>query len=159
VRYLTIAALSDRADSDADLSVFLLAPHETVCLLTRYRDPSKPSGDAMPVVRLPSKTLKGLSFSVPELILIKSWSEGAGLRMVVRLDHGSETEDYEEVLALHVGGSKLCRWIMWRGVQLVFVQPLIGRLRGYGSVAEAFEYLAARRHTVLTDIKPGRWPL
>ena len=112
----------------------------------------------MPVVRLPSRALKGVSFSVPELILIASWSEANGLRMVVRLDHGSETEDYEEVLALHLGDSPLCRWIMWRGAQMVFVQPLIGRRQRYGSVAEAFEALTARQHIVVTDIKPARWP-
>lgn len=112
----------------------------------------------MTVIRLPSKALKGLSFSVPELILIRSWSQANGLRMVVRLDHGSDSEDYEEVLAFHFGTSPLCPWIMWRSVRMVFIQPLIGRLRRFGSVAEAFEALAAGDRTVLTDIKPVRWP-
>lgn len=112
----------------------------------------------MPVIDLPPKVLKGLSFSVPELILVRSWSEANGLHMVVRLDHGSETEDYEEVLALHVGDSAVCRWILWRNAKLVFVQPLIGRARKYGSVAEAFEALVAEQDVALTDIKPACWP-
>ncbi len=112
----------------------------------------------MPIVQLPLKRLKGLSFKISELILIKSWSEGNGLRMVVRLDHGSEAEDYEEVLAFHLGDSPLCRWIMWRNATVVFIQPLIGRTQRYGSVAEAFEAMAAKQQVVLTDIKPGRWP-
>jgi hypothetical protein len=112
----------------------------------------------MPVVQLPSKVLKGLSFRVPELTLIKSWSEANGLRMVVRLDHGSEAEDYEEVLAFHVGDSSLCQWIMWRNEKAVFIQPLIGRPQRYGSVAEAFEAIAAKQQVILTDIKPTRWP-
>ncbi|MEA2740140.1 MAG: hypothetical protein QOH05_3447 [Acetobacteraceae bacterium] len=112
----------------------------------------------MPVIHLPPKALKGVSFSVPELILIRSWSEANSLRMVVRLDHGSETEDYEEVLAFHLGSSPLCRWIMWRGTRSVFVQPLIGRTRRYGSVAEAFEGLAPKQRVVVTDIKQDRWP-
>jgi hypothetical protein len=112
----------------------------------------------MPVIQLPSKALKGLSFTVAELILISSWSEASGLRMVVRLDHGSDAEDYEEVLAFHLGESPLCRWIMWRNATVVFIQPLIGRTQQYGSVAEAFEALAARQQPVLTDIKPSRWP-
>ena len=111
----------------------------------------------MPVVRSQPRGLEGVSFSVPELILIGSWSVANGMRMVVRLDHGSETEDYEEVLALHLGDSPLCRWIMWRGAQTVFVQPLIGRRQQYASVAEAFEALTARHHIVVTDIKPARW--
>jgi hypothetical protein len=113
----------------------------------------------MPVVQLPPhKHLKGLSFSVAELVLIKSWSEASWFRMVVRLDHGSDAEEYEEVLAFHLGNSPLCGWIMWRDVQAVFIQPLIGRPQRYGSVAEAFEALAAKQPVVLTDIKPGRWP-
>jgi hypothetical protein len=112
----------------------------------------------MPVVQLPSKASKGQSFAVPELILIRSWSEANGLRMVVRLDHGSEAEDYEEVLAFHRGGSPLCCWIMWRNSRSVFVQPLIGRSQSYGSVAEAFEAMAAKRRVVVTDIEATRWP-
>src|ERR1700709_2421294 len=103
----------------------------------------------MDVVQLPSKTLKGLSFSVAELTLIKSWSEANGLHMVVRLDHGSDVEDYEEVLAFHLGDSPLCRWIMWRNARTVFIQPLIGRKQCYGSAAEAFDAIAAKRSVVL----------
>jgi hypothetical protein len=117
-----------------------------------------PSEDAMPVIQLTSKALRGLSFSVPELTLIRSWSEANGLRMAVRLDHGSDTEDFEEVLAFHCGDSNLCRWMMWRDARTVFVQPLIGRARRYGTVAEAFEASAAKQRVVLTDIKPTRWP-
>ncbi len=112
----------------------------------------------MPVIQLPSKVLKGLSFSVAELILIQSWSEANGLRMVVRLDHGSDAEDYEEVLAFHPGDSPLCHWIRGRDARAVFIQPLIGRTQRYGSAAEAFESMAARRRVVLTDITPARWP-
>lgn len=112
----------------------------------------------MPVGQIPLKALKGLSFSIAELILIGSWSEARRLRMVVRLDHGSDVEDYEEVLAFHLGGSPLCHWIMWRDLNVVFVQPLVGRTKRYGSVAEAIEALATKRRVVLTDIKPSHWP-
>ena len=113
----------------------------------------------MSVIQLPAKASKGQSFAVPELILIRSWSEAHGLRMVVRLDHGSEAEDYEEVLAFHRGESPLCCWIMWRNSRTVFVQPLIGRIQRYGSVAEAFEAMAAKRRVVVSDIEATRWPI
>jgi hypothetical protein len=112
----------------------------------------------MPVIKLPVKILKGLSFSLPELILIASWSEANRLRMVVRLDHGSDSEDYEEVLAFHLGNSPLCRWIMWRSARIVFIQPLIGRTQRYASVAEAFETMTSKRRVALTDINPVAWP-
>ncbi len=112
----------------------------------------------MPVVRLPSKALKGLSFSVPELTLIRSWSDANGLRMVVRLDHRSEAEDYEEVLALHVGERPLYSWMMWRGQRMVFIQPLIGRSRRFGSIADAFEDIAEQHSFVVSDIIAESWP-
>lgn len=109
----------------------------------------------MPVVQLPSMALKGLSFSVAELILIRSRSEARSLRMVVRLDHGSDAEEYEEVLAFHLGSSPLCQWIMWRDANVVFVQPLIGRTKRYPSVAAAVGSLTAKRRVALADIKPS----
>jgi hypothetical protein len=112
----------------------------------------------MAAIQLVAKAPKGLSFSIAELILIESWSESNGLRMVVRLDHGSDAEEYEEVLALHVGHSPLCRWIMWRDARAVILQPLIGRAQRYGSAAEAFEAVAARQPVILTDIEPMGWP-
>lgn len=112
----------------------------------------------MPVIQLPSKVLKGFSFSIAELILIRSWSEARSLRMVVRLDHGSEAEEFEEVLAFHAGTSPLCHWIMWRDMNVVSVQPLIGRTKRYESVANAVEALAKKRRVVVTDIKAPHWP-
>ncbi len=78
--------------------------------------------------------------------------------MVIRLDHGSEAEEFEEVLAFHVGDSSLCRWIMWRNANAVYVQPLIGRFQRYGSVPEAFEAMNKKQPVAVTDIKATRWP-
>jgi hypothetical protein len=119
----------------------------------------KRSEAVMPVIQTPAKTLQGLSFSPDELILAKTWSQSNSLRMVIRLDHGSDTEEFEEVLAIHVGDSSLCRWIVWRDAIEVFVQPLIGRKEGYSSVAEAFESLAAKQPVFLTDIEATGWPV
>ena len=55
----------------------------------------------MRATRRPTKLLKGLSFDIADLDLIRSRSEANGLRMVVRLDHGSDVEDYEEVLIFY----------------------------------------------------------
>jgi len=113
----------------------------------------------MPDIKLPSRTLRGLSFSLSELSLIKCWSQASSLRVVIRLDHGSDTEEFEEVLAFHVGDSSPCQWIMWRDATAVFVQPLIGRIQGFGSVAEAFEALVAKQPVFLTDIVAADWPI
>jgi hypothetical protein len=102
--------------------------------------------------------LRGLSFGIADLILVLAWSEARGLRMVVRLDHGSETEEYEEVLAFHTESGRLCRWMLWRDAEAVFVQPLLGRTQRYGSVAEAIDALTPRQGVVVTDVMAPRWP-
>lgn len=108
---------------------------------------------------MPAKRLRGLSFNLDELTLVKNWSRSSSLRMVVRLDHGSDAEEFEEVLAIHIGDSALCRSIMWRDANAVYVQPLIGRTQRYGSVAEAFEALVAKQPVFLTDIEATGWPI
>jgi|SRR5476649_457177 hypothetical protein len=112
----------------------------------------------MPVIKLPAVKPTGLSFKLTELILAGRWSQANSLRLVIRLDHGSDTEEFEEVLAVHVGDSPVCRWIMWRDATAVFVQPLIGRKQRYGSVAEAFESLVTKQLVFLTDIDATGWP-
>jgi hypothetical protein len=109
-------------------------------------------------VQFSSANLRGLAFSIADLILIRAWAEGSGLDMVVRLDHGTETEEYEEVLAFHTGRSRPCRFIMWRDAESVYLQPLIGRTRRYGSVAEVIRALTPPRDIVLTDVMAPRWP-
>lgn len=106
-----------------------------------------------------STTLKGLSFSIADLLQVKAWSEAHSLHMVARLDHGADDEEYEEVIAFHSAKSPLCRWILWRNSDRVFVQPLIGRTRSYNTVSEAIETLLPERQPVfVTDIKVTPWP-
>lgn len=112
----------------------------------------------MIVAHPPHKALVGLAFSTADLTLAGAWADAHGLRIVVQLDHGTDDEEYEEVLAFYPAGSPLCRWLLWRTSDAVFVQPLIGRTRCYDSVAEAVESLPPRRKVVLTDIKATRWP-
>lgn len=101
----------------------------------------------MPILQLPPRSLCGLSFAIPDLVRLSVWARDWGFRMTVRFDHGTEVEEYEEVLAFCQGESPWCRWIMWRNAQTVFVQPLVGRPRHYSSVVEAIE--------ALTQTMPG----
>ncbi len=109
-------------------------------------------------VQIYSTGLVGLSFSIAELILVAGWAEAQGLQMSVCLDHGSENEEYEEVLAFHTTWGRPRRHILWRDHQAVYVQPLIGRTRRYSSVADALDALAPHRATALTDVMPTGWP-
>ncbi len=105
-----------------------------------------------------STGLRGLSFSIADLLLIGAWSAARGQTMVVRLDHGSDTEEYEEVIAFHTASGRPCRYIMWRDANAVFVQPLIGRIRRYSSVVDAIIALTPQQPVVVTDVMAQRWP-
>ena len=82
---------------------------------------------------------KGLAFEIIDLVLIKNWADLHDCRMLVRLDHGAEGEEYEEVIALYTGTNSQRHLIMWRNTAAVFLQPLIGQKQRYSSVAKALE--------------------
>jgi hypothetical protein len=109
-------------------------------------------------VQIFSTGLVGLSFSIAELTLVAAWAEAQGLQMRVHLDHGSETEEYEEVLAFHATWGRPRCHILWRDSQAVYLQPLIGRTRQYKSVADAIDDLTPRHAIALTDVMAKGWP-
>lgn len=94
---------------------------------------------------------KGIAFEIGDLIRAKSWAAFNDSRMFVRLDHGSEDEEYEEVIEFHKGVNSLCRVIMWRNHEAVFIQPMPGRKRRHASVAEALESLHPKQPVILAD--------
>jgi hypothetical protein len=101
---------------------------------------------------------KGLAFEIEDLLLVKDWAELNDVRFAVRLDHGSEHEEYDEVIALQTDAQPYLSLLLWRNSQSVFVQPLIGRNLAFGSVGEALASLPVREDVVLTDITATAWP-
>jgi hypothetical protein len=98
------------------------------------------------------RVLKGIAFDIADLALIKKWADFRNIRMVIRLDHGTMDEEYEEVIAFHPEMSRACPAIMWRTVGAVFVQPLIGRKRRYGSITKALASLTRMPGAILTEL-------
>jgi hypothetical protein len=84
---------------------------------------------------------KGLAFTIADLMLLQGWAEFHDLRMVIELDHCVEGEEYEEVAAVYAKDSALRRWIIWRNIGEIVVQPLIGRSRRFGAVSDALDGL------------------
>jgi hypothetical protein len=78
--------------------------------------------------------------------------------MSVRLDHGAEGEEYEELIAFRAEINPLSGLTIWRNAEAAFVQPPIGRRRQYDSIAEALEGLLPERRIELTDIRATEWP-
>jgi hypothetical protein len=112
----------------------------------------------MSATKCPSRKLKGLSFGISDLILIQDRAQANDLRMVVRLDHSSDIEEYEEVLVFYVGTSPLSQWMMWRNASAVSLRSSCGRSRRYRSAAQAIEALVRKERLTLTDIKATAWP-
>lgn len=110
------------------------------------------------VPAVPSRPPKGIAFEIPDLLLIESWATLHGLGMSIRLDHGAEDEEYEEVIAFHIRNGPLTRLILWRNAETVFVQPLVGRRQQHDSIAEALENLLPKPRIILTDVNATEWP-
>lgn len=87
----------------------------------------------------------GLAFELADLVMVQGWSEFHSMRMVVELDYSSEGEEYEEVIALYPEDSAFRRWMMWRDISEIVVQPMMGRAIRFSSVADALEYLIPAR--------------
>jgi hypothetical protein len=111
----------------------------------------------MCAAKCPSRVLKGLSFEVDDLILLKGQSAANDLRMVVQLDHRSDVEEYEEVLSFYSGTSPQWRWMMWRNASAVFVRSIDGRGRRYETAGRAMEALLRKQRVTITDIKATHW--
>jgi hypothetical protein len=102
---------------------------------------------------------KGIAFEVADLVLVQSWAACTGTLVAIRLDHGAEDEEYEEVIELHTPGSSASRLLMWRNLTGVFVQPLLGRKQGFASVADALDSLHPKQRAELSDILAPAWPV
>ena len=100
-----------------------------------------------------AKALKGLSFEIDDLTLIGDRSEANGLRMVVRLDYGSDVEEYEEVLALHAGTNPQYRWLMWRNANTVFVRSIDGRALRYELATQAIDAVVRKLRGKTTNTR------
>jgi hypothetical protein len=87
----------------------------------------------------------GIAFELADLLLVQGWAEFHELRMVVELDYSAEGEEYEEVISLYPQDSAFRRWMMWRGVGEIVVQPMMGRALRFAAVADALESLIPER--------------
>lgn len=96
------------------------------------------------LVQLPRTTVQtptGLSFDVPDLLLVQAWADFHDLRMEIELDVTAEGDEYEELLGLYYGASEYRRWMMWRSCDGIVVQPMMGRPMLFDTMAVALEVL------------------
>jgi hypothetical protein len=91
---------------------------------------------------------KGLAFEIADHVIVRNWAALSGVRILVRLDHGAEDEEYEEVIEIGAGVSLRSQWIMWRDAISVFIQPILGKSRTFSSVAEALDSFLLKQRIV-----------
>jgi hypothetical protein len=104
------------------------------------------------------KSPKGIAFDIADLLRARSWAGFHDRQMQIWLDHGTEDEEYEEVITFYTRTNPLTGSILWRTARAVFVQPLLGRKRRYASLAAALDGLLPKQRVVVTDIAATVWP-
>lgn len=83
----------------------------------------------------------GLSFEVPDLLMLRAWAEYHELTMTMDLDTFTGTEEYEEIVNLSEPGSPHHRWMIWRSADGIVVQPRLGRAMLFDVMADALDLL------------------
>lgn len=99
-------------------------------------------------MQLPRVTVKaptGLSFDIPDLLMLQGWADFHNLRMAIELDVCAEGDEYEELLALYDGNCAFRRWMVWRSCDGIVVQPTMGRKMLFDHMADALEILIPAR--------------
>jgi hypothetical protein len=104
------------------------------------------------------KQQKGIAFDLADLLRAGSWAACYDLQFTIWLDHGTEDEEYDEVVAFSIGTSPRAASIMWRTAKAVFIQPLPGKRRRYTSVAEALTSLSPKQPVGVADTKAAIRP-
>lgn len=95
-------------------------------------------------MHLPHSTVTvptGLSFEVPDLLMLRAWAEYHELRMTMDLDTFTGSEEYEEIVNLSEVDSPHHRWMVWRSADGIIVQPRMGRPMLFDMMADALDVL------------------
>jgi hypothetical protein len=95
-------------------------------------------------MQLPRTTVKiptGLSFDVPDLLMLQGWSDFHDFRMAIDLDVCADDDEYEELLGVYDRSSAFRRWMIWRSCDGIVVQPAMSRTMLFDTMADALDIL------------------
>jgi hypothetical protein len=95
--------------------------------------------------RTPARMPTGLSFDIPDLLMLRGWADFHDLRMAIELDVCAEDDVYEELLALYEKDRAFRRWMIWRSCDGIVVQPAMGRTMLFDLMEDALEVLIPPR--------------
>lgn len=91
--------------------------------------------------RISVKIPTGLSFDVPDLLMLRGWAEFHDLRMAIDLDVCADGDEYEELLGLYDKDRAFRRWMIWRSCEGIVVQPAMGRPMVFDFMGDALDML------------------
>lgn len=81
--------------------------------------------------------VQGLSFEIPELMVLSAWAEFHGMRMTIELDWHVDGMEFEEVITLNAPNRRGPPWLLWRTCESVVLQPMAGKPRRYETLTDA----------------------
>jgi hypothetical protein len=90
-----------------------------------------------PTVRTPT----GLSFDIPDLLMLRGWADFHNLRLSIELDVHADGDEYEELLGLYEKDRAFRRWMIWRSCDGIVVQPAMGRTMLFDRMVDALDML------------------
>jgi hypothetical protein len=83
----------------------------------------------------------GLSFDVPDLLMVRGWSDFHDFRMAIDLDVCVEADEYEELLGIYESTCAFRRWMIWRSCDGIVVQPTMRHTMIFDTMADVLETL------------------
>jgi hypothetical protein len=95
----------------------------------------------MQLRRMPAGIPIGLSFDIPDLLMLQAWADFHDLRMSIDLDVCNEGEEYEELLGIHDKDRDFRRWMLWRSCDGIVVQPTMERSMLFDFMGDVLEIL------------------
>ena len=95
----------------------------------------------MQLPRTTVKTPTGLSFEIPDLMMLQAWAEFHDLRMNIELDVCAERDEYEELVGLYDKTRAFRRWMLWRSCDGIVVQPAMGRTMVFDYMVDVLDIL------------------
>jgi hypothetical protein len=96
---------------------------------------------SMQLPRVSIEMPAGLSFEIPDLLMIRGWADFHELRMAIELDVCTDGDEYEELLGLYDKDRVFRRWMFWRSRDGIVVQPMMGRRMLFDRMADALDIL------------------
>jgi hypothetical protein len=89
------------------------------------------------IVKIPT----GLSFDIPDLLMLQGWASFHDLRLAIDLDLCVDDDEFEELIGLYDANRAFRRWMIWRSADGIVVQPAMKRTMLFDTMTGVLESL------------------